>query len=96
MWLEVEQLNNKTVWQDFLLALWSSEAFKDNTYLDSLLLLFDGLWNVKAQYMVFEEKHNKVSGNSLIMKLYARSRLPEVVSQLTARGFISVKIICIW
>ena len=27
-------------------------------YLDSLLLLFDALWKVKAQYMVLEEKQN--------------------------------------
>ena len=43
-------------------------------YLDSLLLLFDALWKVKAQYMVLEEKQNifsfpsknfEASGNSL-------------------------------
>ena len=32
------------------------QTFKNNIYLDSLLLLLDGLW--KAQYMVLEEKQN--------------------------------------
>ena len=37
----------------FLLTLWFlAEAFKNNIYLDLLLLLFDSLWKVKAECVV--------------------------------------------
>ena len=40
--------------------IWSSFSWdhQNNNNNDSLLLLFDGLWKVKADYMVQEDKHN--------------------------------------
>ena len=37
-----------------------AQSFKHNIFglYDSLLLLFDGLWKVKAEYMVLEEKRH--------------------------------------
>ena len=61
----------------------SSEAFKNNTYLDSLLLLFDGPWNVKAPSWYLRRNIMKSLGIPSITKLYARS-------------CNSVRIICIW
>ena len=42
----------KTGWQNIPLAFRSlAEAFKNNIiYLDPLLLLFDGLWKMKAEF----------------------------------------------
>ena len=78
---QVGQSLIKSEQQDAPLASWSlAEVFKNNIFLDSLLLLFDGLQKVKVQYMVQEEKHNifhflsknvEAYGDSFIMKLYA-------------------------
>ena len=54
-------------------------------YLDSLLLLFDALWKVKAQYMLLEEKQNifcfpsknfEASGDSLYHEIAYVPTLP--------------------
>ena len=50
---QVGQLYMKAEWHDVPFTSRSlAEAFKSNKFLDSLLLLFDGLYKVKAQYMV--------------------------------------------
>ena len=53
----------KVGWQDILLAFrFLAEALKNNIlYFDSLLLLLDGLWKNKAQYVVMEQKYNITS-----------------------------------
>ena len=63
MRLQVGLLPIKAGWQVVRPAAFRSlaEVFKNNMYLDSLLLLFDGLWKVKAQYMVKEEKQHLLS-----------------------------------
>ena len=44
MWQPVGQITIKAGWQDVSLAFRSlAEAFKNNIFLDSFLLLFDGL-----------------------------------------------------
>ena len=53
MWQQVGQLPIKTRWQDIPLASWSlAEGFKNKIFLDSFLLLFDGLQKKKVEYVV--------------------------------------------
>ena len=54
MWLQVEQLPHQSwVASYFPCVLIFSEAFQNNIiYVDSLLLVFDSLWEVKTEYMV--------------------------------------------
>ena len=52
MWQQMRQLLIKAKWKDIPLMSWSlAEAFKNNIYLDSLLL-FDGLLKKKAKYVL--------------------------------------------
>ena len=79
MWLQVGQLPIKAGWQDVPLAFRSlAEAFKNNINLDSLLLLFDDLWKMKAQHLLtsrnisyFHIKNVETSWIFFIMKLCA-------------------------
>ena len=57
--LQNTHLSIKTGWQNIPLAFRSlAKPFKNNIIcLDSLLLLFDSFWKMKAEYIVQEEKH---------------------------------------